>query len=83
MSLRKVEQSDADRPQYLGRYRPCAGVEVAVAKERDARRAGNLLVRHTGVRANRFSVSPSRFGSVVRPYIDDITEANEYVQSAI
>jgi hypothetical protein len=81
MGLSMVEPNDADRPQYLARYRPCAGVEVVWAEECVWKRDGYPPSPEYAVRTNRFSVSPSRFGSVVRPFIDDTTEAYEFKQS--
>jgi len=87
MSLRKVEQSDADRPQYLwNRYRPCAGVEAMVTEERDERvDALRPPTRTYGLAAtNRFSVSrSSRSGSAAGPFVGGVTGAHEHIQSAV
>ena len=47
MGLRTVEQSDAARPQYLGRYRPCDGVEVGSEASVGAlATSSDLAIRH-------------------------------------
>lgn len=79
ISLGEVE-SNAARPEYLGRY---DGRVTALKCGVGSSATGALLASGTVPGANTFWVSPSRFGSVVRPYIDDITEANEYIQSAV
>jgi hypothetical protein len=86
MRLNMVESNDAARPEYLGRYRPCDGVEVVQAEERDER--VGALRPPTGTyglaATNRFPVSrSSRSGSVARPLIGDRFGDHEFTQSAV
>jgi len=84
MGLSMVEQFDADRPQYLGRYRPCAGVEVVDAEERTREAHRRPPSPMYAGRANRFSVSrSSRSGSAAGPFVGGVTGAHEYIQSAV